>query len=178
MRWVLGLLLFAVVGAHAADRTIAHGRFENVGIYEPSVPAQQFVLLLAATASEGDELARSLQRSGALVAVIDTHAAFANFARDDGECVSPDGDLENLSEFHVGNGFGIDNHSSLPTAPEIKRIRETKLVCIYGEEDEDTTCDQYAGTSVRTVMLDGGHHFDGDYEGLAEVIVREAIGLR
>jgi len=77
-------------------------------------------------------------------------------------------------EFHVGNWLGIDDDASPPTAPEVQRIRTTKLVCIYGEDDDDATCDSYRGSRVRVVKLPGGHHFDGDYEGLAKVIVKEA----
>lgn len=447
MRLWLSILLVAAamhVTASAAERTLSHGRFQNVHVYEPATPPQQFVMLLAGAAARDDaELAEALQRQGALVAVIDTPTVFAKFERDGGECVSPDGDLENLShyiqaqqrlatyhtpilvgdgaaaafvyamlaqaprdtfaggislhfcpelelrkslckdnrldysarangssllsarklqtrwtalnsatsvkcvaaatafvqqatgatltmmnaeqrvpmltqayanlakntrpslapppqqvadlplievptkqtgdtfalmfsgdggwagldkdvaasiaaggipvvgvdslryfwnerspeslasdiarivgtytqrwqrkrviligysqgadvlpfainrldartrptlasvvliglaeramfEFHVGNWLGIDDDASLPTAPEMQRIRTTKLVCIYGEDDEDATCDAYRGSRVRVVKLAGGHHFDGDYEGLARVIVREA----
>lgn len=434
MRVLLSILLFLATSAHAADRTLSHGRFDSVDIYEPATAPQQFVMLLAGAAARGDtELAETLRQQGALVAVIDTHALFANFERDGGDCVSPDGDLENLShyiqaqqrlttyhtpilvgdgagsafvyamlaqapretfaggislhfcpelqlrkplckdnrldytkqsngsfflsaqktwnpwtviesqpsaqcaaaatafvqqvgkgapslsqayaslakntepslapppqqvadlplievgasmpgdtfavmfsgdggwagldkdvaasiaaggipvvgvdslryfwnerspdslardiarivgtytqrwlrkrvlligysqgadvlpfainrldartrpmlasvvliglaeratfEFHVGNWLGIDDDASLPTAPEMQRIRATKLICIYGEDDEDSTCEAYRGSRVRVVKLPGGHHFDGDYEGLAKVIVHES----
>jgi len=102
VRWLLAVALLALiaVGANAADQTISHGRFQGVRLYEPATTPQQFVMLLADSAAHDDsEVARILSRGAALVAVIDTHALFANLERDDGDCVSPDGDLENLSHY-------------------------------------------------------------------------------
>lgn len=99
MRVLLALLLFACGYASAAEQTVAHGRFEGVRIQAPAQRAEQFVLLLADGASEGARLAQALASKGALVATIDTRALFAAFERDDAECVSPNGDLENLSHY-------------------------------------------------------------------------------
>jgi type IV secretory pathway VirJ component len=76
-------------------------------------------------------------------------------------------------EFHVGNWIGLDDEEGLPTEPEVKRVRAPRLICIYGEDDEESTCDAYSGSRVHVIKLPGGHHFDGDYKGLARVIVRE-----
>jgi len=96
---LVALLLFAWGWAGAADETISHGRFENVRIDAPSGDPQQFVMLLSNGAADGKQVAATLADNGALVATIDTRAFFDNLARDGGECVSPDGDLENLSHY-------------------------------------------------------------------------------
>jgi type IV secretory pathway VirJ component len=46
-------------------------------------------------------------------------------------------------------------------------------VCIYGEDDDEAQCEEYSGTQVRVIKLPGAHHFNGDYDGLARVILRE-----
>ncbi|RKE80287.1 AcvB/VirJ family lysyl-phosphatidylglycerol hydrolase [Rhizobium sp. AG855] len=53
---------------------------------------------------------------------------------------------------------------------DIKRIDPTKVQCFYGADEEDDACRDLAGTSVETIQLDGGHHFDGDYPALAKKI--------
>lgn len=99
-RGLFVLLLLACGGATAAE-TISHGRFEQLKIYRPHGEARQTVLFFSGERGWEEELepiAQSLARQGALVAGIDSPALFRNLEQDDG-CVSPDGDLENLSHF-------------------------------------------------------------------------------
>jgi type IV secretory pathway VirJ component len=99
-RWLYVLLLLAFSNAMAAE-TISHGRFEQLKIYRPHGVARQTVLFFSGERgweAELEPIAQSLARQGALVAGIDSAALFRKFEQDDG-CVSPDGDLENLSHF-------------------------------------------------------------------------------
>jgi type IV secretory pathway VirJ component len=88
--------------ATGAPTHLSHGRFRDVLIYQPSGPAMSFVLLLS-----GDEgwtptaelMARTLVQRGAMVTGIDWAALKANLEADSDQCLSPDGDLENLSHF-------------------------------------------------------------------------------
>ena len=96
------VLLFLLFGASASAETISHGRFENLTVYRPQAEARQTVLFFSGENGwtvELDPIAQSLARQGALVAGIDTPAFVRNLERDGGACVSPDGDLENLSHF-------------------------------------------------------------------------------
>lgn len=44
--------------------------------------------------------------------------------------------------------------------------------CVYGVEDiEDDGCHNLDPTKVDIVKLDGGHHFDGDYDALSKLLV-------
>ena len=99
-RWFVLLLL--VLGSSAFAETISHGRFDKLTVYRPQGEARQTVLFFSGEhgwTAELEPIAQSLARQGALVAGIDTPAFFRNLEQDDGKCVSPDGDLENLSHF-------------------------------------------------------------------------------
>jgi type IV secretory pathway VirJ component len=74
-------------------------------------------------------------------------------------------------EFQIGNWLGLDAEG-LPIAPEVRKLRSTRLVCIQGVNDEDAQCDALMGANAQTLKLPGGHHFDGDYEGLASAILQ------
>ena len=50
----------------------------------------------------------------------------------------------------------------------------TPVLCIYGEGDNDSLCPKLDPGKVRIVMMKGGHHFDGDYAGLAREILAQA----
>ncbi|HKT74245.1 MAG TPA: AcvB/VirJ family lysyl-phosphatidylglycerol hydrolase [Steroidobacteraceae bacterium] len=94
-----------------APETLSHGRFKDVRVYRPRVPIKHFALLLSGDggwSSKLGTLATALTREGTLVAGIDTSSLFDNLERDGGRCVSPDGDLENLSHY-------IQAYYKLPT---------------------------------------------------------------
>ena len=73
-------------------------------------------------------------------------------------------------EFHVSNWISNDN-SGPATMPEVNRIAGIPILCIYGEGDNDSLCPKLDATKVRIVKLPGGHHFNGDYAGLAREIL-------
>jgi len=132
-RWLVLLLL--VLGSQAVAQTISHGRFENLTVYRPQGAATQTVLFFSGErgwTADLDPIAQSLARQGALVAGIDTASLFRNLEQDGGNCVSPEGDLENLSHFLqayyrlptyrpallVGTGSGAEFvHAMLAKAP-------------------------------------------------------------
>jgi type IV secretory pathway VirJ component len=79
-----------------------------------------------------------------------------------------------LFEFHLGNWVGGNENAGPPTTPEmLKAGAERPLLCIYGADEDDSPCPQLDPKLVRRVQLPGGHHFGGDYEKLAEVILAE-----
>jgi type IV secretory pathway VirJ component len=70
--------------------------------------------------------------------------------------------------------------TALPIPPELARLPADRVQCIYGADDtDDSACPGLAGTAADVVLLPGGHHFDGDYEGLTRRILgvwRQRIG--
>jgi type IV secretory pathway VirJ component len=108
LAWILALLACAPV---AAQEKISHGRFRDVAIYRPAGEVRQFVLFLSGDGGwspEVSDIARKLSERGAMVAGIDSPKLFAALEADGGNCVFPDGDLENLSHF-------IQGYARLPT---------------------------------------------------------------
>ncbi|MGN7292328.1 virulence factor family protein [Rhizobium sp. SAFR-030] len=68
-----------------------------------------------------------------------------------------------------GDGDGGDPTEALQSI-------DSKLVqCVYGTEDDDDACKGLAARGVEIIGIEGGHHFDEDYEKLAGYILK---GLR
>jgi type IV secretory pathway VirJ component len=78
-----------------------------------------------------------------------------------------------LFEFHMTSWIS-DDDSGPATMPEVERITGIPVLCIYGEGESDTLCPKLDPHKVSVVMLKGGHHFDGDYAGLARTILASA----
>jgi type IV secretory pathway VirJ component len=58
--------------------------------------------------------------------------------------------------------------------PEVEKLKGKRLLCIYGEEERDSLCPNLDVSVAQTIRLKGGHHFDGHYATLANIILHEA----
>jgi type IV secretory pathway VirJ component len=76
-------------------------------------------------------------------------------------------------EFHVSEWLGGGGKDLPKTLPEAGKIRAPRLLCFYGDTEKDTICPELKAPNARAVRLSGGHHFGGDYEGIARRILVE-----
>ena len=61
---------------------------------------------------------------------------------------------------------------ALPTEPALASIDPAMIQCFYGKDESDSLCPALAAKHEVTVIeTAGGHHFDGDYDALAERIL-------
>ena len=67
----------------------------------------------------------------------------------------------------VGAGPGRE---ALPTEPALAPIDPTMIQCFYGAEEDDTAC-QFLQGKAEVIRTAGGHHFDGNYDALAQRIL-------
>ncbi|HEY6457273.1 MAG TPA: AcvB/VirJ family lysyl-phosphatidylglycerol hydrolase [Steroidobacteraceae bacterium] len=75
-------------------------------------------------------------------------------------------------EFHLSNWVG--SAPGLPILPEYQRMSRAKTLCVFGSGDTDSLCADFPPGTPGTVQLSGGHHFDGDYDGLAHMVLKVA----
>ena len=73
-------------------------------------------------------------------------------------------------EIRVGGWLGVGS-GAYQIAPELERLPTHIVQCFYGEEEEDTACTTPAMKGAELVRTSGGHHFDGNYEALADRIL-------
>jgi type IV secretory pathway VirJ component len=78
-----------------------------------------------------------------------------------------------LFEFHVSSWVS-DDTSGPATMPEINHISGMPVLCIYGEDEKDSLCPKLDPKRIMVVKVKGGHHFDGNYAGLAQEILSAA----
>jgi type IV secretory pathway VirJ component len=73
-------------------------------------------------------------------------------------------------EFSLADWLGA-NDAGTPVLPELVRIDPRLVQCFYGEDEDDSVCPDAALRDVEVVRTAGGHHFDGDYQALAQRIL-------
>ena len=78
-----------------------------------------------------------------------------------------------LFEFHLSSWVS-DDATGPATLPEVNRIAGTPLLCVYGADEDDSLCPRLDSRRFKVVQVKGGHHFNGDYTGLARVILAAA----
>jgi len=77
-------------------------------------------------------------------------------------------------EFHVSGWLGGRADDGPAVLPELVRIDPALVQCVYGDEEEQTLCRARELARCERIHTSGGHHFDGDYEGLALKILAGA----
>jgi type IV secretory pathway VirJ component len=80
-------------------------------------------------------------------------------------------------EFHLSS-WVMNGATGVPVHPEVQRLAVPAVLCIYGDDDAQSLCPQLQDVSrVKSVKLAGGHHFNGDYDAVAQAVV-EAAAIR
>ena len=57
-----------------------------------------------------------------------------------------------------------------PILPELQQLHGVKLLCIYGKEEKESLCRTAPAGLMTVVARDGAHHFDGNYDALADLV--------
>jgi len=58
-----------------------------------------------------------------------------------------------------------------PVVPELEKMRDYRMLCVYGQEEPDSLCRSLDPQLVRPLREPGGHHFGGRYEEIGNAIV-------
>jgi type IV secretory pathway VirJ component len=74
-------------------------------------------------------------------------------------------------EFHIGDWMRTSSKTGFAVKPEVDKLSSRNIVCLFGEDDNDSLCPIISGPRISTVVLKGAHHFDGGYEKLAHIIL-------
>jgi type IV secretory pathway VirJ component len=65
-----------------------------------------------------------------------------------------------------------DKGSELPVLPEVEKLRGRPVLCIAAAGEQDSLCSDLRSDLGETVELQGSHAFNGDYEQLADRILK------
>ena len=74
-------------------------------------------------------------------------------------------------EFHLADWLSSNGDGEYKVIPEVQKLKGMNVVCIYGADEADSACKKLDKTLVNVVELPGGHHFGGDYQELAAIVL-------
>jgi type IV secretory pathway VirJ component len=82
---------------------------------------------------------------------------------------------ETAFEVEPSGWFGSQSDATNPVEPELHRLTTIPVQCIYGEDEaNDSLCTTRSAASNEIVRKPGGHHFDGNYDQLADDVLAAA----
>lgn len=88
--------------------------------------------------------------------------------------LEPTADLE----VTVSGWLGIASTTEIPIEPYLSAMPAEKVMCVYGVEEakeNDTACTMPEFGKASRLIRPGGHHFDGNYEAVADAIVARLV---
>lgn len=74
-------------------------------------------------------------------------------------------------EFRMGDLIRPQTNAPYPLLPELQKLAGHPMLCVYGRKEGDTLCPDLPKGLADVVELGGGHHFDGDFPGLARLVL-------
>jgi type IV secretory pathway VirJ component len=77
-------------------------------------------------------------------------------------------------EIEVTGWLGASDDEAPLVLPELTKLDPSRLQCVYGEEEEDSLCPAPELARAEILRFPGGHHFDEDYEKIADAILAGA----
>lgn len=72
---------------------------------------------------------------------------------------------------HVDGWLGMSSGSKDSPVTDIEKMPAKIVQCLYGDGDDDDACHKLDTSKYEVMKLDGGHHFDGNYDLLTAKIV-------
>ncbi|EEY31247.1 virulence factor family protein [Brucella suis bv. 3 str. 686] len=88
--------------------------------------------------------------------------------------------VETTTTFQVSIEGWLGMNGDKDVVPAIASIPLDRVVCVYGQEEDDTACTADELKGMDTIKLPGGHHFDENYEPIAAALLdkmRSRAGL-
>lgn len=86
--------------------------------------------------------------------------------------VSPD--VKADFEIHIADMLSLESsNDNYDVVSEMKKIKAYNPVCFFGSEEDPETRKRFSESDIKTIELPGSHHYNNDYNKIAESIFKE-----
>jgi type IV secretory pathway VirJ component len=82
-------------------------------------------------------------------------------------------------EFHLSEWLsGSEGAAAKPILPEVEKLRGKNMLCVYGAGEKESLCPEMGHDLAESMRMPGGHHFGGQYESIARMILKQIASGR
>ncbi|WP_129774892.1 virulence factor family protein [Peristeroidobacter soli] len=74
-------------------------------------------------------------------------------------------------EVHMKQWLPGTKPEGKPVAPELAKLTPSRLLCLYGSDEQDSLCPSLSRTDARVEQIGSGHHLGGQYGEIAQRII-------
>jgi type IV secretory pathway VirJ component len=85
-------------------------------------------------------------------------------------CLSPDETAD--FEIHIVDLLQFKTREKYNVIEEIKKIEYLNPFCIFGEEEDVSLRNKFLGIGTKVLVFPGNHHYNNDYAGIADKILK------
>ncbi|HUR81506.1 MAG TPA: AcvB/VirJ family lysyl-phosphatidylglycerol hydrolase, partial [Thermoanaerobaculia bacterium] len=75
------------------------------------------------------------------------------------------------AELHIVPFWKSSDVPSIALAPLMRAVKGVPVMCVHGQDEDDSLCDVLPLGAAIDVKASGGHHFDGRYAEIARAIL-------
>lgn len=88
-------------------------------------------------------------------------------------CLSPD--LTGDFEIHLSDMLHFKTNDTYNVVNEMKQIQNLNSVSIFGKEEDESVRKAFEDAGIRIELLPGTHHYNSDFNAIAEVVLKDFI---
>ncbi|CAA9194374.1 AcvB/VirJ family lysyl-phosphatidylglycerol hydrolase [Flavobacterium collinsii] len=77
-------------------------------------------------------------------------------------------------EIHIADMLSMESSSdTYDVISETKKVKSYNPICFFGDEEDAATRNKFSESGIKTIELPGSHHYNNDYNKVAESILKE-----
>lgn len=78
--------------------------------------------------------------------------------------------VSQTADLQVSIDGWLGGSGDMPVLPALQKMPKDKTICIYGDEEDDTSCTEPSLAPMQIIKFPGDHHFDEAYEEMAKTL--------
>ena len=86
-------------------------------------------------------------------------------------CFSPD--LTGDFEIHMTDMMHWNTKRKFDVVSELTKIKTLNTVCLFGDEEEPKTRNEFSKAGTKIKILPGDHHYNDDFKAIADIILND-----
>lgn len=77
-------------------------------------------------------------------------------------------------EIHIADMLSMESsNDTYDVISETKKVKSYNPICFFGDEEDAATRNKFSESGIKTIELPGSHHYNNDYNKVAESILKE-----